>query len=59
MGAREGGRSSESSEREEVLEAARLVLRYRKIAARRNPIALVCLCLAVSLSVFAVAVLLF
>ncbi|WP_432065108.1 hypothetical protein [Streptomyces sp. C10-9-1] len=59
MGAREDGRSSQSSEHEDVLEAARLVLRYRKTAARRNRIAVVCLSVAVGLSVFAVGVVLF
>ncbi|MEU9775835.1 hypothetical protein [Streptomyces sp. NPDC047968] len=42
-----------------MLEAARLVLRYRKTAARRNRIAVVCLSVAVGLSVFAVGVVLF
>ena len=55
---RDGRRSSESFE-QEVLEAARLPGRYREAAARRNRIAMVFLCVAVSLSVFAVGVLLF
>ncbi|NIL59389.1 hypothetical protein [Salinispora arenicola] len=59
FGARDHSRSSRSSENEEVLEAARVVLRYRRIAARRNRISLVCLCLAAGLSVYAVAVVLF
>ncbi|MFR9796041.1 hypothetical protein ACL02U_09070 [Streptomyces sp. MS06] len=58
MDATDDGRGSENSaraEREAVLEAARLLARYRRTAARRNRIALVCVGLAMGLTVFAVA----
>ncbi|MBN0049203.1 hypothetical protein JS756_35095 [Streptomyces actuosus] len=52
------GRSPENFE-QEVLEAARLLNRYREAAARRNRIAMVLVCVAVGLSAFAVGVLVF
>lgn len=51
---RDGGRSSENFEQE----ALRLLLQYREAAARRNRFAMVLVCVAGSLSVVAVSVLL-
>ncbi|MDI9888108.1 hypothetical protein QMZ92_28005 [Streptomyces sp. HNM0645] len=55
---RDGGRSSDSFERD-LRETARFLAHYRRSVAWRNRIALVCVCVAVSLSVFAVGVLVF